>query len=177
LDSQLHRPFEITRANLAPSEVVTIRGFRATNIPRTLADLHRRHSLVEAVIAADAALHRRLVTVADLPRRVGELADGRSESPMETRLRLILMFARLPRPQLQVPLADADGAFARADLYYPQRRLVIEFDGSSHKDSITEDARRQNRLLEAGYRLLRFTAADVLGAPEHLVQRVRAALA
>ena len=95
---------------------------------------------------------------------------------METRLRLLLVFARLPRPLAQVDLGDASGFFARADLYYPQRRLVIEYDGATHKDSVTEDDRRQNRLLSAGYRLLRFSAADVLGTPDLVVERVRGAL-
>jgi hypothetical protein len=35
---------------------------------------------------------------------------------------------------------------------------------------------RQNRLLNAGYRLLRFTAADLRGTPEAIVAQVRAAL-
>ena len=36
--------------------------------------------------------------------------------------------------------------------------------------------RRQNRLVDAGYRLLRFTAADVLSAPDSVVALVRRAL-
>ena len=133
------------------------------------------------MIAADAALHRHLVGLAELgshPRlkHLIELAEPKTESPMETRLRLLLVFARLPRPLAQVDLGDANGFFARADLYYPQRRLVIEYDGATHKDSVTEDDRRQNRLLSAGYRLLRFSAADVLGTPDLVVERVRSAL-
>jgi very-short-patch-repair endonuclease len=37
--------------------------------------------------------------------------------------------------------------------------------------------RRRNRLLTAGFRLLRFTASDVLRTPELVVAQVRAALA
>ena len=53
----------------------------------------------------------------------------------------------------------------------------IEYDGGTHRDSLVADNRRQNRLVNAGYRLLRFTAADVLSAPESVVSLVRGALA
>lgn len=42
--------------------------------------------------------------------------------------------------------------------------------------SLAADNRRQNRLVDAGYRLVRFTAADVLSAPEAVVALVRRAL-
>ena len=92
---------------------------------------------------------------------------------METRLRLLLVLAGLPRPQVQVPLHEV---FARADLYYPESRLVIEYDGATHRESLAADNRRQNRLIEAGYRVLRFTAADVFGEALAVVAIVRQAI-
>ena len=88
---------------------------------------------------------------------------------METRLRWMLIEAGLPRPIVQARLS-----FGRADLYYPDARPVIEYDGQNHRDRLVEDNRRQNRLLEAGYRLLRFTASD---PPEVITSLVRKALA
>ena len=41
---------------------------------------------------------------------------------------------------------------------------------------MTADHRRQNRLINTGYRLLRFTAADVLSTPDSIVLLVRQAL-
>jgi len=76
-----------------------------------------------------------------------------------------------------VPLRDAVGLFVgRPDLYYQRQRLAIEYDGATHHDSLAADNRRQNRLVNAGYRLLRFTAADVLSAPDSVVGLVREAL-
>ncbi len=96
---------------------------------------------------------------------------------METRLRLLLVLAGLPRPHAQVSLHDDAGRFVgRSDLYYPVQRLAIEYDGSTHRESLTADNRRQNRLINAGYRLLRFSAADVLSAPDSVVFLVRQAL-
>jgi very-short-patch-repair endonuclease len=64
----------------------------------------------------------------------------------------------------------------RPDFYYPLHRLALEYDGSYHRENLTRDNRRQNRLVEAGYRLLRFTAADVLSAPDSVGDLVRRAL-
>jgi very-short-patch-repair endonuclease len=96
---------------------------------------------------------------------------------METRLRLLLVRARLPRPQAQVSLYDDVGNFlGKPDFYYPLHRLALEYDGAHHRENLTGDNRRQNRLVDSGYRLLRFTAADVLCAPDSVVALVRRAL-
>jgi very-short-patch-repair endonuclease len=123
-----------------------------------------------------ACAHPRYPGIARL-RRTIELAEPATESVMETRLRLLLVFARLPRPQAQVSLYDEVGDFlARPDFYYPLHRLAVEYDGAYHRENLTGDNRRQNRLVDAGYRLLRFTAADVLSAPDLVVDLVRRAL-
>jgi len=96
---------------------------------------------------------------------------------MESRLRLLLVQAGLPRPGVQVTLHDVNGRFiGRPDLYYRAQRLAIEFDGGTHRDSMVEDNRRQNRLLNTGCRLLRFTAADVYNTPGAILAQVRAPL-
>lgn len=89
---------------------------------------------------------------------------------------MLLVLGGLPRPKAQIPLHDEHGWFlGRADLYYPERRLVIEYDGAAHRDSLATDNRRQNRLVDAGYRVLRFTAWDVLGSPDSVLDLVRRA--
>ncbi|TMC88087.1 MAG: DUF559 domain-containing protein, partial [Chloroflexi bacterium] len=56
-------------------------------------------------------------------------------------------------------------------------RLGIEYDGSTHRDSLTADNRRQNRLLDAGLTLLRFSAGDISQTPQAVVRLVRSMLA
>ena len=137
------------------------------------------------------ALHADLVTLETLERHVGKhpgakgikrlrkalrLANPRSESPMETRLRVELVRARLPTPCVQSELYDAGGSFlARTDLYYADCKLAIEYDGDNHKDRLAADARRQNALINAGYGVLRFTAADlkIPGSVAREVMRAR----
>jgi very-short-patch-repair endonuclease len=101
-----------------------------------------------------------------------------AESPMETRLRWLLIQRGLPRPEVQVDLRDEEDRFlARADLYYAAARLIVEYDGSNHRDRLVEDNRRQNVLLSAGFQLLRFTAADVRDRQDVVESLVRGALA
>jgi very-short-patch-repair endonuclease len=178
----------VSRTVVPERDVVVRRGLPVTSALRTVADLGGRPPLVEAVVAADMALHKRLVSLAELRayaaahpgtqgiaqlRRVLDLAEPAAESPMETRLRLLLVLAGLPRPRAQVPLHDDRGRFlGRPDLYYPEHRLGVEYDGATHRDSLVDDNRRQNRLLDAGHRLLRFTAADIQRTPDTVVAMV-----
>jgi uncharacterized protein DUF559 len=182
----------IQRATLMSGDVVRLRGFPVTSALRTAIDLGRRRPLVEAVIALDMALHKRLVSLIELEsfleanrgvngiaklRRAVDRSEPQAQSPMETRLRLLLVLAGLPRPVAQVPLHDRSGNFiGRPDLYYPAHRLGLEYDGGTHRDSLVDDNRRQNRLLNAGYRLLRFTAADIFQTPDLVVAQVRLAI-
>ena len=183
----------LRRSDFGEDEVSSVHALRVTSRVRTVADVARHVDVVEATVILDTALHRRIVGKGQLQawidshpgfrgigvqRRALELAEYRAESPMESRLRLLFIRAGLPRPSLQVPLYDSRGLFlARPDLYYPIHRLAIEYDGAIHRHSLAADNRRQNRLLEAGYRLLRFTAADVLSTPAETVRIVSRALA
>jgi hypothetical protein len=122
----------VRRSALDADEIVTRRGHPATSLVRTLADLGRHLPLVEGVVALDMALHRRLLSPADLSkwacahprypgiarlRRAIELAEPATESVMETQLRLLLVLAGLPRPHAQIPLHDRAGRFlGRPDL-------------------------------------------------------------
>jgi hypothetical protein len=182
----------VRRSTVDASETVMRRGQPATSVVRTIADLGRRLPLVEGVATLDMALHRRLLELVHLSswasahpryrgvarlRRAIELAEPATESVMETRLRLLLVFGRLPRPLAQISLHDEDGHFVgRPDFYYPLHRLALEYDGATHRENLTGDNRRQNRMVDAGYRLLRFTAADVFSAPDSVVALVRRAL-
>jgi hypothetical protein len=103
----------VRRSTIDTVETVIRRGQPVTSVVRTIADLGRRLPVLEAVGALDMALHRRLLELVDLRswagahpryrgvtclRRATELAEPATESVMETRLRLLLVLAGLPRP-------------------------------------------------------------------------------
>lgn len=181
----------VRHIEIAPAEVVSIRGLRTMALPLTLAGLCQRRLAVEALVAIDMAVHRGLTDPGALGQ-YAEAAKGRpgmarmrslallaaaAESPMETRLRWLLLQAGLPRPEVQSNLRDGAARFlGRVDLYYPEARLVLEYDGGNHRERMVEDNRRQNALVNAGYRLLRFTAADIHGRADVVVAQVSAAL-
>ena len=80
-------------------------------------------------------------------------------------------------PGAQVSLHDSAGRFlGRPDLYYPDRRLWLEYDGATHRESLVADNRRQNRLVNAGFRLVRLAAADIFQSPESVIGQVRLAI-
>lgn len=155
---------------------------------RTCFDLARSLPLVEAIAVVDMALHEKLLRLDRLrayverhagergirqARRVVDLAEPRSESAMESRLRVTMVLAGLPRPEVQVSLRQGLRFLGRADLYYPQARLCIEYDGGTHRESLAADNQRQNRLVGAGYELLRYTAADVYRRPSEIVSEIQ----
>jgi hypothetical protein len=177
---------------LDPSDVTAYGALPVTTPLRTCFDLACGRPLAEAVAAVDVALHHAYVALPDLhayvaarpgvrgiaqARRVVELVEPGAESPMESRLRMILVLGGLPRPQVQVELHDAGGRFlGRPDLFYPRARLAIEYDGENHRDRLVADNRRQNRLQRAGYTMLRYTAPDVYGRAGAILDEVRAQL-
>lgn len=112
-------------------------------------------------------------------RAVLPVADPRAESPMESVLRWLLHAAGVPAPDLQFVVRSSGGAFlGRADLAWPDQKVLVEFDGDLHRrrDVFVNDVRRQNALVAAGWTVLRFTSADVLGRPEEVVAEIRRAL-
>ncbi len=183
----------ISRASLEKRDVALVRKLRATSMDRTLADLSARMTISEAVVLTDAAAHMGLTNLERLDetaaraagrpgvaafRRVIHHTEPAAESPMESRLRMLLVLAGLPRPVAQHPIHDRQGRFlGRPDLYFPERRLGLEYDGGVHRTSLVDDNRRQNRLLAEGIRLLRFTAGDIYSRPESVIDQVRLMLA
>ncbi len=156
----------VGRTALAFEEIVIRRAMPVTSALRTVVDLAGRNPLTEGVVAADMFLHARLVSIVELRtyvaehpgvkgvarlRRVVDLAEPKAESAMESRLRMLLVLAGLPRPEVQVSIRDDQGRFlGRPDLLYRSQRLAIEYDGGSHRDRMVDDNRRQNGLVGAG---------------------------
>jgi hypothetical protein len=112
-------------------------------------------------------------------RRVLAVADPRVVSPMESVTRWLLHDAGLPRPTLQHRALDDRGRLIGfGDMAWPDRKVLVEFDGDVHRERrvFVADVRRQNRLVLEGWIVLRFSGADVLGRPDEVVAAVRRAL-
>ena len=96
---------------------------------------------------------------------------------MESVLRWLLHAAGVPAPDLQHAIWTPIAEF-HADLAWPDQKVLVEFDGDGHRDRRTfvDDLRRQNALVAAGWTILRFSSADVLGRPEQVVAAIVRAL-
>jgi very-short-patch-repair endonuclease len=178
--------WKVRHVSLRPGDTMCHQGLPVTSPTRTFFDLARLLQRADGVAALDWALHHRWVLLPRLQSYLDErprwpgvnrarqalaVADGRSESPMESRLRVILVDGGLPPPDVQVWLGDR-----RIDMAYRDVKLGIEYDGDTHRDRLIEDNRRQKWLVAAGYVLLRFTAADVYQRPAAIAAQVGAQL-
>ncbi len=174
-------------------DVVASGRLRYTDRTRTALDLIRRGPLDDAVVLLDRLVQHRAAFLGDvreaaarLPRcrgsaqarAVAGLADGRAESPPETRLRLLIQRSSLPVPVAQLEIRHDRRFVARVDFAFRAQRLAVEYDGAWHGEAfqLSRDRARMNRLLAAGWRILFVTAAD-MREPGALLARIAAALA
>ncbi|OIH97930.1 hypothetical protein [Curtobacterium sp. MCBA15_001] len=117
--------------------------------------------------------HVRLARAALEHVRVG------SESPMETGLRLDVVDAGFPEPELNVDVHDEDGRFlGRVDMAWPEYRIALEYDGDHHRerDAFRHDQRRGNGFAVSDWLVIHATAADAVRTAV-LLERLRQAFA
>ena len=177
VDPRLH----VHSAVLSTEDVVVIGGLAVTSVARTVADLARSLPFEAAVGVADAALCKELVTHDELAgavergarrpgigaaRRVLAFADGRSQSPGESRSRVRMRWLGLPTPQLQMPIQTRIG-ICHADFGWPEFRAVGEFDGlikygallrpgQSPSEAVVEEKIREDAIRDEDWRVTRW---------------------
>ena len=100
-------------------------------------------------------------------------------SPAEELAHEILTNAGVTGWEADVTLRDDLGILARVDIYFAAARLAIEIDGKNFHgaDRFQADRTRDNLLISAGYRVLRFTWEDLTRRPRLVVARIEEARA
>lgn len=105
------------------------------------------------------------------------LVDGGAESPRETRTRLLLLDAGLPRPATQIPAVDARGRLVRMlDMGWEEFKVAAEYDGDQHRTDRTQyvkDIRVWPTLRDLGWEVIRVVKED---RDADVVRRVHRAL-
>ncbi len=186
------RGVKVHRTELSLLDVELLDGVPVSSALRTAWDVAALEPLGTAVAALDAMVRAGTVEGTSLTamvdtgagrwgvtrvRRAFSLVDGRAESAPESRVRVALALGGLePVPQFEVRVG---GLFvARVDLAWPEARLAVEYEGAYHFDGaqIVRDDARFERLLAAGWRVIRLSAADLRDL-DAVVVRVREALA
>jgi predicted transcriptional regulator of viral defense system len=175
-------------------DVVQVMGAPVTSLARTAVDVARRHGFAAGVVTADAVLARdvtraELMATVDacrrwsgsrIARRVMQFADPLSETALESLGRARFEEHGLPPCELQVVLGDDDGPIGRVDHYWAAHRTVAEGDGALKYTTgadLFAEKRREDRLREAGFEVVRYTWDEVLRTPEVVVARILAAFA
>ncbi|TCO44144.1 hypothetical protein EV646_111338 [Kribbella antiqua] len=172
-------------------DCATVAGLPLTTPARTFLDLAAWCDLTDLVAAGDSLVRRTGATPESLydaasstigvrgvrlARQAAGLVRSGVDSPMESRLRLLIVLAGLPEPEIGRTIYDADGGWlAKPDLSYPDLRIAIEYDGRHHlRDSIQwqRDIRRRENLERAGWLVRVITAADLLRAPDTVLARI-----
>ena len=165
-----------------------------TTPARTAFDLGRRKGLQTAVIRIDALARATDLKIADVDllvdrhrgvrgivqlRRALALVDGGSESPWETRTRLVLVSAGLPSVRTQIPVFDGGCLIARIDMGWEEFLVGVEFDGAQHwtdPAQRTWDIDRLAKLEALGWRIVRVSADLLRYRPAVFIARVIDAL-
>lgn len=179
-----------------------IDGLRVTSAARTVLDLARSLPFDAAVVTGDAALRvglspdlldASLALAAFRPgigaaRRVLGFLDGRSESPGESLSRVVMARDGLPKPDLQLAIADDLGFFvARSDFGWAEYKTLGEFDGKIKYDALLRpgetlqdvmwrERKREDALRDLGWQVVRWLWAD-LYRPGLIAGRLRRAFA
>lgn len=101
-----------------------------------------------------------------------------AESRQESRLRVALIAAGLPEPEITVDVRSADGRFvARVDLFYRAYGMVIEYQGDIRRSRAryAADLARLDDLAALGLRVVQI-GASFATSPDASLARVRRAL-
>jgi hypothetical protein len=140
-------------APLADADVIEVNGMRVTSIERTVVDMAAALPFLGAVMIVDRALLvDRFGRIQPLTNRASleacwesmgsfrgfaraksaiDFGEHLAESPLESVSRVSMRVIGCPRPILQAPHSDADGAIGEPDFYWPEFGAVGEADGKS----------------------------------------------
>lgn len=179
-------------------EVSNVNGLRVRKPEHTIVDAALQLDRAHALCLLDNALYRGFVTREQMDaavdrarhrrgcrtlRAMAAIADGRAESPLESRVRLACVDGNLVPDDLQYEVSVPPGiVVAVGDLAWFRKRrrpLLAEADGESvHAlpTAVYRDRRRGNTLATAACDTVRFTWADAM-RPAYVQYVVRAALA
>jgi hypothetical protein len=171
----------VSRESLEDSEINLVQGVRCTRPLRALFDEMRRAGDARAAaVDLDMAVAARLVAIWQLAeyaaarttwRRASvvatavPLADERSRSPAESRMRLVwVLDAALPRPLCNRPVFDLRGRhLGTPDLLDVEAGVVGEYDGAVHlrTGGRARDIAREGRFRGAGLEYFTVVGSDL----------------
>lgn len=169
-------------------------GIRMTSVARSAVDVARWETNDDVAIAKiDAVCNRGEIKVRELPPVLDQMdglhgvgrvrallrwCDERADSPPETRLRLMLIRAGLPKPTPQLKIFNEYGAkIATADLGYEKQKVAIFYDSELHREKSNWEFDNwvNAQLAELGWERFRVTA-QMMRNPGTLLRQIGSAI-
>jgi len=184
------------RVTVADEDVRILRGLRVPSPPEVLCEVASLLDHDALVCVADALVRRQhplsrldelFAAVSEAEGRPGirilrlamESVRPRTDSPMETVLRLAIVRAGLPEPRVNHQIdIGAEGRVAHLDLAYPDLRIAIEYDGDHHRTDARQfhiDGDRLWRIESRGWQIVRVNRSHMADNAREAVRRVRLA--
>ncbi|WP_255768117.1 hypothetical protein [Pseudarthrobacter sulfonivorans] len=190
------------RVHVIPGEVVEIDGIRVSGPARTWLDLAHQLPLRYVIAMGDQLIrmprpdlefrslpfahkdglrllirqHPNMKGVEKARLALDEMRVGADSFP-ETFLRLALLDANLPEPELQLRLDPHDPRSPAADLGYRKHRIAVQYDGAHHRtrEQQSRDNRRDELFVHAGWSYFKPNADDLADDFQQLVARIKRA--
>jgi hypothetical protein len=194
-------------AETVQAKTAGVIGHRSNPVPFRLVEglpvVDPRHVLVQIadqlghdylVAAGDYLVRRKLPletigTIHDVVRESGGVRGIRAlrhamrqvrpgtDSPMETKLRLVLVRGGLREPVIGHTITTEDGAFiGTPDLAYIPERIAIEYEGDGHRTDrrvFQSDIERRELMQEQHWYVIRVVSSHLYPNPAWLINRVR----
>lgn len=175
----------------------SIRGLRVTAPIDTWCQLAAVLDVDDLIVLGDALVRRThpFATMNQLRTAVTEIAGSRgagglrealrwirpgTDSPRETRLRLIIVRSGLPEPEVNGAIANEHGEFvALGDLVYRLYRVLVEYDGGDHRlreKIYNRDVDRLDDVMALAWRVVRINRSHFASAGAPAVHKIRRAL-
>lgn len=171
--------------------IIVVRGMRVSDPCETFIDCAGSLSFVDLVILGDALCRKFKIRAsalrdacantdayyAGLARSAAHFVRDGVDSPMETRLRLLIVLSGLPEPEVNIIQRWEDGSWRRRfDLCYQRIKLIVEYDGRQHAADSTQwraDLTRREEFDDEGYRVVVVTAEGLFDNPHDTLRRIR----
>jgi hypothetical protein len=174
--------------------VVVVDGDRASSPEQMFVELAGIVNLVELVAVGDDLVRRKLTTPKRLRAHCAQsdhqdaaaarlaaayVREG-VDSPMETRLRMLLVLAGLPEPEVDFRIFWSDGRVRyRFDLSYPEFKVIVEYDGRQHRADLDQwdtDTERKDWFDHNGWMHVPVFSRGIYRRPDDTLRRVGDAL-
>jgi very-short-patch-repair endonuclease len=171
-----------------------VRGVPVSTPTQLFIDLASTLNLLDLVVLGDAIVRKKLATVDEIvaacaawegrharaARRAAGYVRANVDSPMESRLRMLIVLAGLPEPKVNLELRDQfDLLVYKLDLSYPHLKIAIEYDGQQHRQDLPQwnhDINRGEWLERNQWRVIPVISTGIYRHPDQTIERVLVAL-